>query len=266
MTYISIRRNRMKVNKVERLHIHSMGYPNSCYLFVVLSFRFIHYTGKRFQKINVVNILEDSMKLWVKILLGLLLGIISGVLFPKFAVFVKPVGDIFISSIKMLIVPLIFSSLVVGVTGLKDPKKMGRIGIKTMALYLLTTAVAITIGLTLGTILKPGVGVDLGSAVIMETKEAVPFSQTLLNIVPKNPVKSMAEGNVLQIIVFAILFGISLNFAGKTAEPVIKVIDGIAEAMYKLTAIVMELAPYGVFALMAFISMKKVKLLCKKIR
>ena len=146
------------------------------------------------------------MKLWVKILLGLILGIITGSLFPKFAVFVKPVGDIFISSIKMLIVPLIFSSLVVGVTGMKDPKKMGRIGLKTMALYLLTTAIAITIGLGLGTILQPGVGVELGEGAVVKTAEAQPFSETLLNIVPKNPVQSMAEGNVLQIIVFAILF------------------------------------------------------------
>jgi Na+/H+-dicarboxylate symporter len=196
------------------------------------------------------------MKLWVKILLGLLLGVISGVLFPSFSENIKPLGDIFIRSIKMLIVPLIFSSLVVGVTGMKDPKKLGRIGIKTFSMYLLTTAVAITIGLSVGTLLKPGVGVDLGSATVTKAKEVQPFSETLVNLVPANPIQSMANGEVLPIIVFAILFGISLNLVGKKADPLVKVIDAIAEAMYKLTAIVMELAPYGVFALMAFISQK----------
>ncbi len=196
------------------------------------------------------------MKLWAKILLGLVLGVVSGVLLPSFSVAVKPVGDLFISAIKMLIVPLIFSSLVVGVTGMKDPKKMGRIGMKTFSLYLLTTAVAITIGLTIGTVLQPGVGVDLGTATVIEAKEAQPFSETLLNIVPKNPVDAMAKGNVLQIIVFAILFGIAINLSGKAGEPVTAVVNGVAEAMYKLTAMVMELAPYGVFALMAFIAQK----------
>mgnify|MGYP000868284444 CR=1 FL=1 len=194
------------------------------------------------------------MKLWTKILLGLVLGVLAGVFLPSFALFVKPVGDIFIQAIKMLIVPLIFSSLVVGVTGLKDPKKMGRIGMKTFAMYLLTTAVAITIGLGIGTILQPGAGIELSTTATIQAKEAAPFSETLINLIPKNPVKAMADGNVLQIIVFAILFGISLNLAGKAAEPLVKVIDGIAEAMYKLTAIVMELAPYGVFALMAYVA------------
>ncbi|MBA94509.1 MAG: dicarboxylate/amino acid:cation symporter [Rickettsiales bacterium] len=196
------------------------------------------------------------MKLWAKILLGLLLGILCGIFFPVFSANIKPLGDVFIRAIKMLIVPLIFSSLVVGVTGMKDPKKLGRIGMKTFSLYLLTTAVAITIGLTIGTVLKPGAGVELGTATISQTKEVTPFSETLINLVPANPIQSMAKGEVLPIIVFAILFGLSLNLVGKKADPLVSVIDAIAEAMYKLTAIVMELAPYGVFALMAFISQK----------
>ena len=91
------------------------------------------------------------MKLWMKILIGLFLGVVCGKLLPGLAVQLKPLGDIFINAIKMLIVPLIFSSLLVGVTGMKDPKKMGRVGLKTFALYLITTAVAITIGLGIGT-------------------------------------------------------------------------------------------------------------------
>ena len=102
--------------------------------------------------------------------------------------------------------------------------------------------------------MQPGVGVDLGTSMTIQAKEAQPFSQTLINMIPTNPVKSMTEGNVLQIIVFALFFGISLNLTGKVGEPLIKVIDAIAEAMYKLTSIVMEFAPYGVFALMAYVA------------
>ncbi|RAP39192.1 dicarboxylate/amino acid:cation symporter [Candidatus Marinamargulisbacteria bacterium SCGC AAA071-K20] len=194
------------------------------------------------------------MKLWMKILLGLFLGVIVGQLLPEFSVSIKPVGDMFINSIKMLIVPLIFSSLLVGIASMEDTTKMGRVGAKTFGLYLLTTALAITIGLTIGTIMKPGAGVNLGTTTNIVAKAAQPFSKTIVDIIPTNPIKSAAEGKVLQIIVFALLFGISLNLAGKKGKIVIEFFDGVAEGMYKLTNMVMELAPYGVFALMAYIS------------
>lgn len=194
------------------------------------------------------------MKLWVKIIFGLVAGIIFGTLFPSLSGFVKPIGDIFINAIKMLIVPLIFSSLLVGVTGMNDTKKMGRVGLKTFGLYLLTTAFAITIGLGIGTVMQPGKGVDLGDTTSMTPPPAQSISDTFVALVPNNPIAAMADGHVLQIIVFAILLGLSLNFTGKKAEPVITFFDGFAEGMYKLTAIVMELAPYGVFGLMAYVS------------
>jgi len=194
------------------------------------------------------------MKLWQKILLGLVLGVVVGALLKEKAVLIKPIGDLFINAIKMLIVPLIFSSLLVGVTGMNDPQKMGRVGLKTFGMYLFTTAIAITIGLTLGTILEPGKGVDIGSISSLEPAKTQSLSDTFLSLVPKNPIQAMSEGHVLQIIVFSILFGISLNFAGEKAKPVIEFFDGFAEGMYKLTAIVMEFAPYGVFALMAWVS------------
>jgi Na+/H+-dicarboxylate symporter len=132
---------------------------------------------------------------------------------------------------------------------------MGRVGLKTFCIYLATTAISITIGLTIGTLLEPGKGVSLNaSSSISQTKETPSFVETLLNTVPENPVSALSEGNVLQIIVFAIILGISLVLSGKPGEPVIKVVNGIAEAMYKMTAMVMELAPYGVFALMATVA------------
>ncbi|MEK9657927.1 MAG: dicarboxylate/amino acid:cation symporter [bacterium] len=194
------------------------------------------------------------MKLWVKIIFGLILGVVFGSLIPGFGDFIKPLGTLFINAIKMLIVPLIFSSLVVGVTGMKDPKKMGRVGMKTFGLYMLTTAVAITIGLMIGIIFQPGKGVDLGAAQTITKKAPQSFADTLVDLVPKNPVKSMADGHVLQLIVFSILLGISLNLVGDKAKTTISWFEGIAEAMYKMTNMVMELAPYGVFALMCWVS------------
>ena len=194
------------------------------------------------------------MKLWMKIILGLVLGVIAGSVIPGFGDMIKPLGTLFINAIKMLIVPLIFSSLVVGVTGMKDPKKMGRVGIKTFGLYLFTTAVAITIGLAIGTVFQPGKGVDLGAATSIEKKAPLSFSDTLVDLVPKNPIKAMADGHVLQLIVFSILLGISLVLVGDKAKATIDWFETIAEAMYKMTAMVMELAPYGVFALMSWVA------------
>ncbi|HMA62653.1 MAG TPA: dicarboxylate/amino acid:cation symporter [bacterium] len=196
------------------------------------------------------------MKLWQKILIGMVSGIIVGLILGPNAKYIKPIGTIFINLIKMLIVPLIFSSLVVGVTSIKDPKKMGRVGLKTFSLYLLTTAIAITIGLTMGNIVKPGQDIPMEASNTVETQEVPTVTERIVNLVPKNPVKAMAEADVLQIIVFAILIGLALNLAGKKGRPLLKVIESLAEVMYKLTSMVMEMAPFGVFALIAWIAGK----------
>ena len=197
-----------------------------------------------------------NLKLWQKILVALLLGLVVGAIWGPGAENIKPIGTVFISLIKMLIVPLVFSSLVVGVCSMEDTKKMGRIGLKSFVIYLLTTAVAITIGLTIGTVLEPGVGIDMAAAETTAAKEAPSFIETLVAIVPKNPVGAMSAGNILQIIVFAVLLGIAINLAGERAAPVKAVFESFAEIMYKLTHMVMLLAPYGVFALMAWVAGK----------
>ena len=209
------------------------------------------------------------MKLWMKILIGLGAGVVLGTVLNQmqtdapeavnYGDYIKPVGDLFISGIKMLIAPLIFASLVVGVTSMKDPKQMGRVGIKTFALYLGTTAVAITIGLLLGTIIKPGAGLE-GLEVERppaseQRAEAPSVSETIVNIVPTNPIAALTDNSkVLQIIFFAIIFGISINMAGEKGRPVANFLEGMAEVMYKLTSLVMEFAPYGVFALMTWVA------------
>lgn len=199
----------------------------------------------------------SSLELWKKIVIGMVLGVIVGTVMGPEAEIFKPIGTLFINAIKMLIVPLVFCSLVVGVTSMQDSRKMGRIGVKAIALYLGTTAVAITIGLGLAAAFGPGEGLnmiakDAGTA----SNDAPSLVQTLLNIIPQNPVGALAAGNILQIIVFAIGLGISLTLIGEKAKPAIAVFESLAEAMYKLTELVMKLAPYGVFGLMSWVAGK----------
>ena len=195
-----------------------------------------------------------NLKLWQQILIALIAGVVVGVIWGPGAEAIKPIGTVFISLIKMLIVPLVFSSLVVGVCAIDETKKMGRIGAKAFGLYLVTTAIAITIGLIVGTVLQPGTGIEMVAAEPVTAKEAPSFVSTLVGIVPDNPVNAMSSGNILQIIVFAVLIGIAINLAGERAAPVKVVFESLAEIMYKLTHIVMLLAPYGVFALMAWVA------------
>ncbi|MBA7588379.1 Proton/sodium-glutamate symport protein [subsurface metagenome] len=152
----------------------------------------------------------------------------------------------------MLIIPLIFATLVVGVASIAEPKKLGRVAGKTIIFYLITTAFAIIIGLLLGNIIQPGAGMNLvleGPA--REAVGAPSLVDTFVNLIPKNPIGAMAEGKVLQVIVFALFFGYAMTKAGEKGKAVLKIFEGFAETMYKLTGIVMGFAPYGVFALIA---------------
>ncbi|MCE0495381.1 dicarboxylate/amino acid:cation symporter [Vibrio salinus] len=197
------------------------------------------------------------LALWKKILVGMVAGIVVGALMGPSAELIKPIGTLFINAIKMLIVPLVFCSLIVGITSMKDTRKMGRIGIKAIVLYLGTTAVAIALGLALSSIIEPGAGLNRAvTEASTISKSAPPLVQTLLNIIPKNPIGALAEGNILQIIFFAIGLGVALVLIGEKGKPAVKVFESLAEAMYKLTEIVMSFAPYGVFALMAWVAGK----------
>ncbi|XKH61097.1 dicarboxylate/amino acid:cation symporter [Halomonas sediminis] len=203
---------------------------------------------------NAKSNLWRRIPLWQKILAGLVLGILAGALMGENASVFKPIGDIFINAIKMLIVPLVFSTLVVGITAMRDPQKMGRIGVRTIGLYLVTTAFAISIGLLASLIFQPGVGLEMSFESGVEAKEAPSLIEILVGLVPQNPIDALAKGNILQIIVFAIGLGISLTLIGEKGEPVIRVFESFAEAMYKLTSFVMALAPFGVFGLIAHVS------------
>lgn len=194
------------------------------------------------------------MKLWVKILIALILGVIVGLALGPHAEYLKPIGTIFLNLINMIIVLLVFSSMTVGITSIHDPKKLGRIGIKTLLLYLGTTAAAICIGLIVATLIEPGVGLNLEAPIPTLAPPKTSISEILVGMFPSNPIAAMAQGNFLQIIVFSIFFGIAINLAGSKGLPVLNCLESLADVMYRLTSIIMEFSPYGVFAIMAWVA------------
>ncbi|MGB7997760.1 MULTISPECIES: dicarboxylate/amino acid:cation symporter [Photobacterium] len=206
---------------------------------------------------------NKKLSLTARVILGMVLGILTGFIIRSLfadTAFVQDYivnglfevgGSIFIASLKMLVVPLVFVSLVCGTSTLSDISTLGRLGGKTLAFYLTTTAVAITLALTMGTLFKPGEGADLAAATSFAAKEAPSLGEVIIGMFPTNPINSMAQGNTLQIIVFAILFGIAISAAGKAGERIAGVFADLNEVIMKLVALLMHIAPYGVFFLMA---------------
>jgi len=195
-----------------------------------------------------------KISLTTKIFIGFILGIVLGVIFKEKMIILKPIGDIFLTLIKMIVVPLVFFSIVSGVASIGDIQKLKRIGAKTIVYFIVTTALAGVIGLAVAHLLQPGAGVDLSmvtSNTKIEAKAMPSLGQTIIGMFPDNPVKSLATGNLMQVIVFSLFFGISLTLLGDTGKRVISFFDDCTQAMYKMTAIVMSFSPIGVAALMA---------------
>ena len=165
----------------------------------------------------------------------------------------KLVGGIFISGIKMLVVPLVFVSLIVGASSIGDPKKLGRVGTKTIMFYLFTTGIAIIIALSLASITNPGVGLDLSNVIQNEPTigEATSVIDTIINMIPRNPISALASGQMLQVIVFALLTGISIALLGKKGENALNFFISLNDVMMKMVMLIMLIAPYGVFALIS---------------
>ncbi len=159
-------------------------------------------------------------------------------------------GKIFIASLKLLVVPLVFFSLACGASNLSDGSSMGRIGVKTLALYLLTTAIAITLALTIATTINPGLGIDLVTTAQYVAKEPPPLKQVLIDIFPTNPLRAMADGNMLQVIVFAILIGVAISRCGEPGARVRASLNDWNEVVMRLVMMLMVVAPAGVFCLM----------------
>lgn len=192
--------------------------------------------------------------LWMRILGGLALGVVVGLIFGQQAAVLEPIGDLFIRLLRMLVAPLIFASLISGVAALNDTATMGRLGAKAIGLYFVTTAVAISFGLLFATLIRPGAGVQIPQPdEPWDASEATGLVERLLNIVPTNGFEALASGQVLQIIFFALIIGAAIIALGEKAKPVKDFFDSFAEVTFKITAFVMEVAPFGVFALIAAI-------------
>ena len=206
---------------------------------------------------------KKPMSLTGRVILGMVVGIFTGFAIQSLFAdsgFVNNYivnglfevgGQIFVASLKMLVVPLVFVSLVCGTSSLKDLSTLGRMGGKTLALYIGTTAVAITLALTIGNLFQPGAGADLTAASSFKSADAPSLGQVIIDMFPTNPIQAMAEGKTLQVIVFAVLFGIAISAAGKPGERIAAVFSDLNEVIMKLVALLMNLAPYGVFFLMA---------------
>ena len=187
------------------------------------------------------------------VIAGLLLNIFSPDIFSKVDAFLfKPLGTIFLNLMKMLVVPVVFISIALGTVGIGDPKKLGRIGGKTIGYFLITTAIAIVIAISLGLLVKPGEGGNFETAnAVYEAQEAPPVAETLLGIIPTNPISAMAEGNMLQIIFFAALVGFGMAMLGNKVERVKELFEQVNELIMYLITFVMKFAPYGAFGLIA---------------
>ncbi|OIU73269.1 dicarboxylate/amino acid:cation symporter [Rossellomorea aquimaris] len=203
-----------------------------------------------------------KFNLTTKIILALILGAIVGLALNIFAKDVfdildpylfTPLGKIFLNLISMLVVPIVFLSIVLGSAGLGDPKKLGRIGLKTIVYFLVTTCIAIVIGLTLANIIDPGMveGIDRTQAEEFKSEKAPPVGETIMNIIPKNPMTAMTEGNMLQIIAFALFIGLGLTALGDKTKGILKLVEQGNDLMMYLVTLVMKFAPYGTFGLIA---------------
>lgn len=198
---------------------------------------------------------KPKISLAWQMMIGLALGVVVGALVEQETAktFLQPLGDLFIRLIRMVVVPLVLATIIAGAAGISDTSKLGRVATKTLICYAITTAVAVAMGLIFASFIQPGVGLDLSTeGLAAKAVEAPPLTQTLLNIVPINPMQAMSEGQMLQIIFFAVIFGFGLSALGERGKPVLNFFELVGDTMIRVTHIVMLYAPIGVFGLIAY--------------
>ena len=200
-------------------------------------------------------------KLTALIFIALVLGVVVGHFAPDFAVKMRPFATIFLRMVKMIIAPLLFATLVVGISGHDDAKSLGKIGLKTIVYFEIVTTLALIIGLTMASFFKPGVGFVNGSSVhalhmqevglLAASHAHTSVSQMVTDIFPTSIVDAMAQGNLLQIVVFSIFFALAICAVGKKAQPVLDLLNSVSQIMFKFTEYVMYFAPLGIFGAIA---------------
>lgn len=193
--------------------------------------------------------------LWARVLAGMVLGLIVGLLLGPYATALKPVGDLFIRAIRMLVVPLIFVSLLAGIVTMPTPSSLGRIGVKALGIFIGTSALAVTMGIVFGLIFQPGVGTPIEGLLDADVPPPAPVSvvDLILGIVPENPINALAQGQVLPIIFFALLLGIAIIASGEQGKPLRAFLESANAAVTRITTWVLETAPFGAFALVAWV-------------
>ena len=203
--------------------------------------------------------MKNSKRLTLHIFIALVAGILFGWLAPTWAVKMQPLGDLFLRMVKMIIAPLIFATLVVGIAGHGNVKNLGKIGFKTIVYFEIATTIALVLGLVMANVLKPGAGFNIDVSSIsmnaVESMKNIPngmdFAQTLVHSVPESVVAAMANGDLLQIVVFAIFFALAVCAVGQKARPVLDFLQSTCDIMFKFTEYVMKFAPVGVFGAMS---------------
>ncbi|QPG04481.1 dicarboxylate/amino acid:cation symporter [Salinimonas marina] len=211
-----------------------------------------------------------TTRIFIGMVAGILIGVLLQLIFDdsgdlRFSIFgysistynilvdgiFSTLGQIFIASLKMLVVPLVFVSLICGTSSLTEPSKLGRLGVKSIGLYIFTTAIAISLAISLGLLVSPGVGVEAPSDAVFQAQQAPSFGQVILDMFPTNPINSLAEGKMLQIIIFAVLLGVAMAMCGEAGKRIASFFEDLNTVIMRLVTIIMNLAPYGVFVLMA---------------
>ncbi|QJP17686.1 dicarboxylate/amino acid:cation symporter [Starkeya sp. ORNL1] len=198
--------------------------------------------------------------LYVQVLVAIAAGILLGHYYPSLGTDMKPLGDAFIKLVKMIIAPVIFLTVVTGIAGMRDLGKVGRVAGKAMLYFITFSTLALVIGLIVGNVIRPGAGLNIDPA-SLDAKAVADYAvkaheQTIVgfltNIIPTTPVSALASGDILQVLFFAVLFGIALASIGERGHPVMEVLGSLSQAMFRLVAILMKAAPIGAFGAMAF--------------
>lgn len=198
--------------------------------------------------------------LYVQVLIAIAIGILLGYFYPDFAVQLKPLGDGFIKLIKMMIAPIIFCTIVSGITGMQNTKKVGRVGLKAILYFEIATTLALIIGLIVINVLKPGAGMNVDAA-SLDTKAVENYitesknqsvEDFLLHVIPENIVNALSTGNILQVLFFSVLLGVALSKIGEKASPLLKGIQSLESGLFAIIKIIMKVAPLGALGAMAF--------------